>query len=776
VTVTRDALGIPTIRGRSREDVARATGFVHGQDRFFQMDLSRRRAAGELAALVGARAVPLDVDIRLHRFRAAARKALSLLSAADRALLEAYTAGVNSGLTSLGAVPFEYLVLRQDPAPWHPEDSLLVVLSMFITLQDSDASYEAALATMHDVLPEEMAAFLVPRGSEWDAPILGETFSVPPVPGPDVYNLRARRAGKPRFDLPPPPQEASRLPTPDSRRQGLAASVVGIEGWELGADRGEAAVGSNNWVIAGRLTDDGRPLVANDMHLTVRVPNAWYRATLEWSTPDNPSERHQLSGVTLPGVPSIVVGSNTYVAWGFTNAYADWGDIVLLELDPSNSNRYRTPDGWREFERHEEVIHAAGGDDTRTTIVWTIWGPVLEPDHRGRSRAFRWVAHSAERLAAPLTQLERARTIVEAFDAANRMGVPGQNMVAADRDGHIGWSVFGVIPRRVGFDGALPTSWADGTRGWNGFLDVQEYPRVLDPPSGRIWTANARVVDGEMLAKLGDGSFEIGSRATIIRDRLMEKDRFTRDDMLDIQLETRARFLERWRELLLQTLTPAVIGANRERARLREVVEGDWTGHASPESAGYRLTRNFREQVSDRVLAFVLAECYEANPAFAYTSLRRREAPIWTLVTERPMHLLDPQYATWDELLGDAIDEVLERAGGDLADRTWVEYNVTTYRHPLSAALPFVDRWLDMPRRPVPGDLYTPRMHWGSAAASQRMVVSPGQEANGILQMPTGQSGHPLSPFYGNSHEAWITGKPTPFYPGPAAHTLRLVP
>lgn len=765
VTVVRDALGIPTIRGASREDVARATGFVHGQDRFFQMDLSRRRAAGELAALVGARALPVDTAIRIHRFRAIARKAVSLMSPQDRALLDAYAAGVNGGLSSLRAAPFEYLVLRQDPAAWLPEDSLLVVLSMFITLQDAEASYEAALATMHDVLPPEMVDFLVPAGSVWDAPIVGGPFAVPAVPGPEVYNLRARRADKPGFEIPPPPEEAVR----DGRRSPPVA-------WTSWFANDDAALGSNNWTIAGRLTDDGRPLLANDMHLSVRVPNTWYRATFEWPDSDDRSRTRQVSGVSLPGVPAMVVGSNTHVAWGFTNTYGDWGDIVLLEIDPSNTRRYRTPGGWREFERHEEVIHVAGGDDARTTVAWTIWGPVLEPDHRGRPRAFRWVAHSAERLAAPISDLEHARTVVEAFDAANRMGVPGQNMVAADTDGHIGWTIFGMIPRRTGFDGTRPASWADGSRGWSGFLDVSEYPRVIDPPSGRIWTANARVVDGDMLAAIGDGSFEIGSRATIIRDRLMEKERFTRDDMLDIQLDTRARFLERWRELLLETLTPGVIRSNRERARFREVVERDWNGHASAESAGYRLIRNFREQVSERVLAFVLSECYEADPGFTYTSLRRREAPIWNLVTERPLHLLDPQYASWDDLLTAAIDEVLENAGGDLADRTWFEYNVTVYRHPLSAALPFVGRWLDMPRRPVPGDLYTPRMHWGSAAASQRMIVSPGQEASGIMQMPTGQSGHPLSPFYANSHDAWVTGEPAPFYPGPAVHSLSLVP
>src|SRR5688500_1154707 len=231
VTVERDRLGIPTIRGRTRVDVARATGFLHAQDRFFQMDLARRRAAGELSALVGPRALALDREIRIHRFRAEARRALTLMSGGDRALLEAYTAGVNLGLRALAAPPFEYLVLRQDPSPWTPDDSLLVVLSMFVTLQDTDGSYEATLATMADVLPPAMYAFMAPRGSEWDAPIDGGPLTIEPVPALSIYDLRSRRTGKPPS-----------IPRPNTDRVELKSGM-----WEPGFDSGDAAaVGSNN--------------------------------------------------------------------------------------------------------------------------------------------------------------------------------------------------------------------------------------------------------------------------------------------------------------------------------------------------------------------------------------------------------------------------------------------------------------------------------------------------------------------------------------------------
>ena len=698
----------------------------------------------------------------------ASRRAVDLLTPAARRVAAAYTEGVNSGLASLGAPPFEYMVLRQQPQLWRSEDSFLVVLSMFITLQDTDGSYESTLGTMHDVLPKPMFEFLAPKGTEWDAPVAGEAFSTPPIPGPDVYNLRARRAGRSILRLPERPP-----------RVAVPADSSGVGSWALDvADRD--AIGSNSWAIAGSLTADGSAIVANDMHLFISVPNTWYRASMEWPDSANPADPHRLMGVTLPGVPALVAGSNTHIAWGFTNTYADWGDLIELDTDLTSPNRYRTPDGWRDFEHFDETIDVTGEAAQHEAVTWTVWGPVLGPDYRGRSRAYAWVAHSAERLATNITPLESARTIEEAFDEANGLGTPGQNLVVADRGGHIGWTVYGAIPRRAGFDGVLPSSWADGSRGWKGWLDRAEYPRILDPPGARIWTANARVVGGDMLEKLGDGSYEVGARARQIHERLMARDRFTVRDMLAIQMDARSEFLDRWRQLLLDTLTPPALAGQADRVDLRRIVESNWTGRAAPDSVAYALVHRFRDLLSERLIAFELSECYEADPTFDYATVRRREGPIWKLVTEKPQHLLDPQYATWDAMILSTIDAVIAEAkpnGSDtLGDRTWSQYNVITFRHPLSAGLPFGGRWLDMPIKPLAGDAYTIQVHSGSLGASERMVVSPGHESEGIMHMPTGQSGHPLSPFYSNSHEAWVNGNPTPFLPGPPEHALTLVP
>jgi penicillin amidase len=764
VTVERDGLGIPTIRGISREDVARATGFVHAQDRFFQMDLARRRAAGELAALVGDVAVRIDRQVRVHRFRDEARRALALLSPRDRTVLEAYTAGVNRGLEALGARPFEYQILRQAPRPWLAEDSLLVVLSMFVTLQDPDGTYESMLATMHDVLPPEMFDLLAPRGTEWDSPMVGEPFSTADVPGPEIYNLRRKRNGRPEIEL--------------GERREIAARTAEENPWAPVRD--DAALGSNSWAVSRERTADGRALVANDMHLDIRVPNTWYRAVIEWRDEADSSQTRLLEGITLPGHPTLVAGSNTHIAWGFTNAQVDTGDLVLLEVDPMDPNRYWTPWGWRTFDHFKETIDVSGGSPVTLDVRWTIWGPVLGTDHKGRLRAYAWTAHSAERLSSSILPLEAAHTLEAALDAANALGTPAQNIVVADRSGRIAWTIYGSLPRRIGFDGVLPQSWADGWRGWNGWLTPAEYPRIVDPPGGRLWTANARVVDGSQLRTLGDGNYDIGARAREIRDRLREREQFTSRDMLDLQLDARSTFLSRWRDLILRHLTAETIAGDEARARFRDIVEKDWTGEASPDSAAYRLTRMFRDQVIERTTSFVLAECYEADPSFDYTRIRRREGAIWKLVTERPAHLLNPRYGSWTDLLTASIDaliqEAMENSGGDLSRKKWSDFNVITFRHPLSGSLPFVSRWLDMPVTKLPGDLFTPRMHWNTNGASERMVVSPGNEREGIMHMPTGQSGHPLSPFYRNSHDAWARGEPTPFLPGPTRYTLTLAP
>jgi penicillin amidase len=765
VTVERDALGVPTIAGSTREDVARALGFVHAQDRFFQMDLARRRAAGELSELIGASTVTLDAQTRTLGLRRHARRVVEQASPQDRALASAYTEGVNAGLDALAAVPPEYLALRMVPAAWRPEDSVLVIASMFLQLQDAFAAREARLGLAYEVLPRELAEFLTSTAGEWETPLAGAARPVPPIPGPEVYDLRAlpKAAGA----MPP----SGRGPA-DERFAAWPFDAVADRAGIWGSD---ALPGSNNWAVGGALTRDGGAILANDMHLGHSVPNIWYRASLTWrQTPP-----HRLTGVTLPGVPTVVAGSNGDLAWGFTNTTADWSDIVLLEVDPADPSRYLTPQGWQPFSTRREEILVAGAAAQTVEVRETIWGPVIEPDARRRPRAVAWVPLREGGMNLALAGLAGARTIEDAFALGAVAGVPGQNLVVAQRGGRIGWSIAGRIPRRVGHDGTVPASWADGTRGWDGWLTADAYPRLIDPRGGRIVTANNRLVEGGDLRTLGDGGYDPGARARVIADGLARLERVTPADMLAVQLDDRAIFLERWRTLLLQVLSDPQTAPTEDRRELRRLLERTWTGRASVDSAAYRLVREFRQRSGELVFTPLLAGVRAIDPAYPVTSGRVGEGPLWALVSSRPAHLLSPEFGSWQELLLAAADRTVmdaKQASGTLAAHTWGRYNTTRIRHPLARAVPVLARWLDLDRDQLPGDSHMPRVQMPEFGASERLAVSPGRESEGYFHMPGGQSGHPLSPHYRDGHRAWAAGAPTPFLPGPAVHTLTLKP
>jgi penicillin amidase len=755
VRVERDARGVPVVRGSSRLDVARATGFLHAQDRFFQMDLLRRRAAGELSEIFGEFALEMDREVRPLRLRRAAHRAMASISPRERAMVDAYSEGVNAGLQTLGATPFEYRMLRVEPQPWLPADTGLCVMGMFLTLQQRQPGRESALGLMHDLLPPELVEFLAPRGTEWDAPLEGAPFSQPPVPGPEVLDLRLEQPGA-----------LARI-SPD-------APAAAFE-----PDAEDALVyGSNNWAVAGTHTAHGGALLANDMHLGLDVPNIWYRASLVFPAPEG---ERRVTGVMLPGVPFVVVGSNGHVAWGFTNSQGDWSDLVVLEIDPDDPGAYLTPEGPRAFERATETIRIRGGEEESLEVLSTIWGPVVDEDHRGRRRALRWVPLLEGGLDTDFSRMEDARDVDEALTLAAEVGIPHQNLVCADSSGRIGWTIVGRIPRRVGFDGRLPGPWADGSRGWDGWLDGEEYPRIVDPPSGRIWTANARVVSGERLDTLGFGGYALGARARQIRDDLMDIEAASETDMLGVQLDDRAVFLERWRDLLLEVLDAETTGGHPERAEARRWIEA-WGGRAGIDSVGYRLVRAFRSKVARASLEPLVAPCREADERFdgIGQATRQWEGPLWALVTERPLHLLDPRYPGWPALLVAALDETLEEILGEkeggLAERTWGEHNTVLIRHTLSYGAPALRRWLDMPREALAGDTHMPRVQTPRSGASERLAVSPGREAEGYFHMPGGQSGHPLSPHYGDGHGDWARGDPAPFLPGPPAHVLTLLP
>jgi penicillin amidase len=741
VLIERDAAGIPTITAESRADVAFATGYAHGQDRFFQMDLVRRRAAGELAELFGTVAVDVDRRYRFHRFRARARQGLAELSGNERELLERYAQGVNAGLASLAAKPFEYLLLGSEPKAWQPEDSILVVYTMFAVLNDATAIRDIRRGLAKRILPTEVYAWLYPQGTGWDAPLMGTAREPVSWPAEHVYSVRGFADESP------------------------AANEVGKP--QLN--------GSNNWAVSGRLTETGRAIVSNDMHLGLSAPNIYYQARLVQAG-DAP---RAVTGVTLPGAPFIIAGSNSRVAWGYTNSYGDWTDAVVLKPGLA-AGSYRTPNGDQRFVEHAETILVKDAAPVEMVVRETIWGPVNETvDYPDGEIAVSWIAHKVDAVNLRIIDLEGADSVEAALNIANTMGLPPQNFVAGDADGNIAWTIAGKIPLRGEFDPMLPADWSESP-GWLGWLDSDAYPRIVNPPSGRLWTANARVADGEALRIIGDGGYDLGARARQIRDGLFAKDRFEPADMLKIQYDDRALFLAPWRDLLLDVLDDATVGTDPELLEYRRLVR-DWIPRAAPESVGYRLVRAFRLEVQARVFYGLMGPVREAYGEEVKLRLSNQfEGPLWGLLTDQPAHLLPGGYDSWHDLMMSAVRQNLgyfaTRFGGSLGERTGGERNTARIQHPLSAALPVLSGLLDMPSDPLNGDVDLPKAQGPTFGASERFSVSPGDEANGIMHMPTGQSGHPLSEFYRRGHDDWVHGKPSPFLPGDTLHTLTLTP
>ncbi len=738
VVSSRDAQGYLGIRAQNRSDAAFALGFAHAQDRYFQMDLMRRNAAGELAELFGTAALDFDKSQRMHRFRDRADAILPNLPQNQRDVLQRYADGVNAGLQQLGLPPFEYLLLTQQPRPWQPADSLLVIFSMFLDLQGALGKDELAQGALKSAIPLEWYQFLTQHSSDWQAAIDGSEAKALPLPQS------------------PLPALLKALPAQACRDCGLTDS---------------RDIGSNNFAVAASASKDGRAILADDMHLTIRVPGIWYKAQLHWTEGD---KQHSVAGVTLPGTPAVVAGSNGHIAWGFTNSTADWHDVIALKMDESGQ-KYQTPAGLQEFSYNNEVIKVKGEADVVLLMKETQWGPVMAAPFD--QFALRWVAYDRESLNLNLMALEQATSSAEALALAPAIGVPAQNLLVADAKGQIGWTIIGAIPARQLEDWDTPQDWSEGKNYWSGYLSAKDYPQIYAPKDGRLWTANARSVGGDALALLGNGGYDLGARGEQIRDRLYAKPQHDEQSLHAIQLDHEALFLQRWQQLLLTVLTPDFV-ASHQLSQYRQWIETD-SKAASHDAVGYSLLRAFRDKTLELMFA-PLAGHLEAQQLRLRDLKMVPETPAWAMLQARRADTLPGNFQSWDALLQqavlDSVAQLKTQTEGDLSKASWGLLNSAEIHHPLTRALPVLGRWLNMPADRLAGDKHMPRVQLKVHGQSQRLVVSPGHEADGILVIPAGQSGHPLSEFYAADHPHWLSEKPLGFLPQAEKYSLQLQP
>lgn len=747
VSVVRDAQGVPTITGTSREDVAYATGFLHAQERFFQMDLMRRSATGELADLVGPPALPLDRERRLHQFGRRAAAALATMSSADRALLDGYVAGVNAGLAALKTRPFEYLVLRASPRPWRAEDSLLVAWSMYFELQGRQLHREFARGWLHDHADEAQLAALLPRATVWDAPL-------------DADAVPAGEHGAP-FEGHGPAWMGPSV----SEAKTVVAEV------DFGT-----TVGSSNWAIAGRRSADGVALVSSDMHLGLSLPNAWYRAVLLY--PAEGSTR-RVVGVTLPGSPLLIAGTNGQVAWGFTNSYGDYLDLIRLEIDPVHPSRYRTADGWKELQVHDETLTVNGGKAETLHVAETVWGPVWS--RGGRSFAVRWVAHDPGAIDLGLFRMEGAHGVQDALAFGQGAGIPAQNLVVGDSAGHIGWTIAGAMPRRqAGAEVTFPYDGTDAAKGWTALAEPGDRPAVVDPASGQLWTANSRQLAGAAQWRIGDGGQDLGARARQIRDDLKELARVDESSAYAVSLDDRALYMSTWRDRALKALDDASVAGHPQRAEFRRLLREGWGGHASVDAVAYRLSRQYLYSLYAGLFGDVDRQLkdLDRDASFGVASTRWPEV-IGHLLDTKPAGWLMARRADWHAVELAAIDDAIAKLTEHdvaLKDANWGRKNTARIAHPFAASLPPLARWLAAPSDPLPGDGNMPRVAAPAFGQSERMIMSPGHEDRALFNMPGGEGGHPFSGYFLADHAAWVAGHAQPLLPGPQAHVLQLEP
>ena len=737
--LSRDELGQAVIIANDIFDAAYALGFAHAQDRFFQMDLQRRAASGSLSQWVGDIALDVDKKARFHQFEKRAKVVFDNLPSKQQELLVRYAHGVNDALSEYTLPPFEYLAAGVDIKQWRPTDSILVIYSMYLDLQGSQVELDLAREALLSTFGDDLYSFIT-QPSNYQAALDASEIPLLDSPIPDYpASLRPithspEDSNDESLERDPEDESAQKLNDNDN----TAIARAQYNGTEL------PDIGSNNWAVTGSHTTSGAGLLANDMHLGLRVPIIWYRAQLNYQESGSDV---QVTGVSLPGIPGIVVGTNGHIAWGFTNANLDNVDwIELDETTPTSTvtERIPLPDDEHTFE-----------------FEVSSYGPVKELN--GKRYALNWVAHHPFAANLNITNFGTAKNIQTAIKIGQRIAIPTQNLVIVDEDGNAVWLPGGaVMERQQASFTAIPEQEAVNITPKRAL----KLPMVLNPDMGRIWTANARVISADDFKIWGDGGYALGARGQQIRDRLFEKDTFTETDFYAIQLDNHARFLIPWQHLLYGLLNMQDIEFKPDLAYLNT-----WDECACEDSVGYTLVKYFRQEVVQTLFGGVLSTL-DQQGVNSRTLLRGIEPAVWQLIHSQPESWLPADIESFDELLVDAY----RRAKHKLLDKyspveanmetlAWGKVNALSVKHPFADQIPLVGNILNMQQVEGFGDTYMPAVQAPSFGASERFFVSPGHLEDAILTLPGGQSGHPLSEFYASGFNDYATHAATPLLP-----------
>jgi len=815
VRVVRDGQGVPTIEAATLEDLFFAQGYVTAQDRLWQMDILRRAAAGELSEVIGEDTVKMDREERILGLRQAAEAAEKSISARDRGYFEAYARGVNAFLEShRGRLALEFRLMKYTPRPWTVTDSLLVGARM---VQDLNHYSNPPALTREKVLAKlgpELTADLYVNSSWRDRPptevrrIEGEPAVKSSDSDDDDDEEIDPEGGTGRITLALPARQV-----PRGLQDVRANSVVppGLEsslslfpalkhwanpGRPFGAGYSDDLFrpGSNNWVVSGQHTVSGKPLLSNDMHLDHQMPNLWFEAHLRMT-----SGNFDVAGVTLPGVPFVIVGHNQRIGWGFTNVGPTVEDDFIEEFNAQG--QYKTPAGWRDAQRRREVIHVKGKPDVTFDVVTTRHGPIITELLPGETRkiALRWTLQDGMGLV--FFDVNSAQNWEEFRKAFSNFGAPGQNVMYGDVDGHIGYQATGRVPIRAAGDGSLPVSGSDDAHEWKGWISFDEMPHVYDPPEGILATANGRITPDGYKYSIST-EWEAPWRTDRIYRVLESGKKFAPADMLALQMDVSSTYDRFCADKFVYAIDHAANTSDRAK-RAADILR-DWDGRMSADSAAPTIETKARQELARLLLEPKLGAAADGpdlnakSGELSWKSYHWAMSSVWleNVLTRQPARWLPPGYSDYGSLLTAAVENVVKQsalvvgnpakaeslAPSDLNQWKWGKNYPVEIDHLVLSQLPVIGRFTGPGLRPLSGSGFTVKAVGRGFGPSERLTWNFANFDDSTLNVVTGESGIFLSPYYLDQWKAWYGGATfaLPFSQAAVerkrAHEMTLVP
>ena len=704
ITIRRDRRGIPYIEAANDQDLYFAQGYATAADRLWQMDFLRRTARGELAEILGPDALEIDKLHRIYGFRNVAERLFERASISTRNALESYAAGVNAFIKS-ESLPLEFHVLKYQPKNWTAIDSLALG-KLFAEKLSFTADADLLRALMSD-LPLEKYAALLPEISPLDIT-------------PDGHDARhGNRSGH---------QARAKF---NDLEISLFTELLKSTNRSRAATGGDGQVGSNSWVVSGERTVSGKPLLASDPHLPPTSPSIWHITHLS-------AGDLRVCGVSVPGVPGVMIGHNERIAWGITNLCPDVQDLYIEKL------------GNAEVRREEISVRGLQNEVVTLDVKVTRHGPiVIEKDSIGL--ALCWTAFDTEIIDLDtFLAINRARNWDDFVTALSGYGGPPQNFTYADTDGHIGYHSAGRIPIRRTGDGRLPYDGATNDGEWLGYVPFEELPHVFDPPSGTVIMANQRIVSDDYAHHLTD-NWRVPYRARRIHDRLQTKRKLNVDEFLSIQGDTYSYPDAIFAKQLVK------LASSDEWREIVEAVDG-WDGYSNAESTILPLVtemhKSFRRHILEAAIGGELAPLFE---------WRNEGTFLDQLITERPVAWLPKEFSSYESLLlscyREAIDALSTQLGPDRTQWTWGRVAQVRFPHPLERIASIAPRFATTTFPQNTGGSM-PTVNAGSRV-SLRFIADLSDWDSTRLCLPLGQSGDPSSPHREDQLDEWRNVAPS---------------